>query len=131
MAIPDEFNFEIGHVIRHVRLSKGLTPREAAKKAGIFIDTYYEVERGVDTLHMTTIKKVTDALGIRLVCRLMDVEDWELWRECEMKDAKLKQRSLRLWYEHDNYNWRRTHFHKPRRKKGVKKKPGRPRKEQT
>jgi transcriptional regulator with XRE-family HTH domain len=51
-------------IFKEARLKKGLTRIELAKKAGVYTNTYYKIERGEQKPSYPNIKKLAKALGL-------------------------------------------------------------------
>jgi transcriptional regulator with XRE-family HTH domain len=54
----------IGENVRRLRVREAMTQRELAAKAGITETTLSRIERDVREPHMSTIRKLADALGV-------------------------------------------------------------------
>ncbi len=65
MAKAKDFQL-IGKRLREVRLAKGMTQADVAKKAGISTNHYATIERGetVSTVSLSNFRKILDALGV-------------------------------------------------------------------
>lgn len=50
-------------LLRQVRISRGLSQREVAARAGMSASTLSRIERGVDPLFIETLMAIADALG--------------------------------------------------------------------
>lgn len=57
----------IGKRFKEIRLSKGMTQADVAKKAGISTNHYATIERGetVSSVSMLNFRKILDALGVK------------------------------------------------------------------
>ena len=57
---------KIGKILRDIRLQKGMTQIEVAKKAGMGTNRYAIIERGdAKNMTMNTFEKVVKALGVK------------------------------------------------------------------
>jgi XRE family transcriptional regulator, regulator of sulfur utilization len=54
----------IGENVRRLRVREAMTQRELAAKAGITETTISRIERDEREPHMSTIRKLADALGV-------------------------------------------------------------------
>lgn len=64
----------IGHQIRRLRLSKGLSLNEAARRAGTSAPSLHRYENGWDRFEVATLRKIARALGAALDVRLVPLE---------------------------------------------------------
>jgi transcriptional regulator with XRE-family HTH domain len=78
-----------GHVIRQLRVTRGWTQRQLARKAGVGINTIHRLERR-GLRHVDVAERVVRALGIRIE----QLEDLGVW---EIPDLRLT-RHLRWFY---------------------------------
>lgn len=54
----------IGHRLKDLRIQRALTQEELAEKAGIGKNTVNRMERNLTEPHMSTVRKLADALGV-------------------------------------------------------------------
>lgn len=61
-------NFEkyVGNLIRTARTEEGLTQKELAEKVGVGEPTINKYESGRQNLTVKTLKKVADAMGLKI-----------------------------------------------------------------
>lgn len=52
--------------IRKIRVAHGLTQTDLSKKAKVAQSTLSEIERGVSSPRLITLRKITEALGVDL-----------------------------------------------------------------
>ncbi len=55
----------IGDRLKDLRIERALTQRELADKAGIGVNTVNRIELNETEPHMTTIRKLAQALGVK------------------------------------------------------------------
>ncbi|MCK6453338.1 MAG: cupin domain-containing protein [Alphaproteobacteria bacterium] len=65
-ANPADPTHAMGEEIRHVRKAKGLTLNGLARRTGLSIGYLSQVERGLSTLSIKTLKQLSDALGVQV-----------------------------------------------------------------
>ena len=58
-------NFKIGALLQEARLEKGLTQLELADKAGVSVNHYALIERGVKNPSVTTFTNIIEVLGLK------------------------------------------------------------------
>ena len=78
-----------GNSIRKLRLKKGLTQRELAKRSGLDVTYCSGIERGVRNLSLKSLEKVAKGLGCSIseTCKALDKLDLA---KCLPKNAKKK-----------------------------------------
>lgn len=54
----------IGHRLKDLRIQRALTQEELAEKAGIGKNTVNRMERNLTEPHMSTLRKLAEALGV-------------------------------------------------------------------
>ena len=54
----------IGNRVKDLRVERALTQEELAKKAGVGKNTVNRIERNETEPHMSTLRKLADALGV-------------------------------------------------------------------
>ena len=54
----------IGNKLKWARMSNALTQAQLAERAGVTIATVARIERDEVEPHMTTVRKLSDALGV-------------------------------------------------------------------
>lgn len=61
----DNMDPKISKKLKEIRLAKGLTQLALSEKAGISVNYYAKVERGVATPSIITFKKIVKALKVK------------------------------------------------------------------
>ena len=56
----------IGEIIRYMRMNRGMSRRELAKKAGISLSAISRFEGGTRTPRLETLISICEALGARI-----------------------------------------------------------------
>jgi transcriptional regulator with XRE-family HTH domain len=64
MAAPDETTVRIGKRLKEIRLSKGITQAEVAKRAKLHPNYYSRVERADISPSIETYKQIAKVLGV-------------------------------------------------------------------
>ncbi|MFS0644455.1 cupin domain-containing protein [Siminovitchia sp. 179-K 8D1 HS] len=57
---------EIGIKVKELRLSKAMTLKELSAKSDLSVGFLSQVERGASSLAITSLKKIADALGVKM-----------------------------------------------------------------
>lgn len=57
----------IGHELKRLRRTRGLTLRQVAELSGVTESILSKVENGKRDPQMSTVERIADALGVRLV----------------------------------------------------------------
>ena len=68
----------IGPKIREMRKQRGITLKEFSQKVGVTASLISQVERGVAAPSISSLKKISDALGISIALFFNDVDQKEL-----------------------------------------------------
>ena len=68
----------IGPKIREMRKQRGITLKEFSQKVGVTASLISQVERGVAAPSISSLKKISDALGISIAWFFNDVDQKEL-----------------------------------------------------
>lgn len=63
-VVVDGFGWHVGDVVRKLRLQRGLTQKQLAKRARLHHNTIVRLEDGDDGVQGRTLKQVADALGV-------------------------------------------------------------------
>jgi transcriptional regulator with XRE-family HTH domain len=72
-------NVEIGHKIKEIRLSRGLSQKMLGELAGITTQRVHSLEIGEMLPRLTTLVKIAEGLGISV----FDILDEPLGRRCK------------------------------------------------
>ncbi|MBY6240393.1 helix-turn-helix domain-containing protein [Methylosinus sp. Sm6] len=70
----DEFLVAVGERIRALRSSHGWTQRTLGDRCGMAATAIYLIEKGAQNSSLTTLKKVTSALGVSMATVLPEAE---------------------------------------------------------
>lgn len=70
----DEFLVAVGDRIRALRTSHGWTQRTLGDRCGMAATAIYLIEKGAQNSSLTTLKKVTSALGVSMATVLPEAE---------------------------------------------------------
>jgi len=65
IAQDEKTILEIAKRIKEIRIKKGLTQSEVAKKAGLDSNSYAKIERGINKPLGVTLVKICKALGVK------------------------------------------------------------------
>lgn len=67
--MPDDLKPQaaVGQAIREIRLREGLTQEDLALRAGFHLTWVSRVESGTQATGWPTLKRIADALGVRMV----------------------------------------------------------------
>ena len=65
---------KIAQEIRKIRKSKGITLKKLSEKTELSISFLSQIERGISSMTITSLKKISDALGVTMQ-ELLSIED--------------------------------------------------------
>jgi y4mF family transcriptional regulator len=68
---------EPGNLVRHHRKMSGLSQAELAKRAGVGKTVIFDIEHGKESVQFDTMKKVLEALSIRINFQAPTLEEEE------------------------------------------------------
>ncbi len=71
----DPFCKYIGNKIRKIRKQKALNQAELAKKTGMSQQIISRIEKGNENVSIITLKKIADALGVKIDLEVKNIED--------------------------------------------------------
>ncbi len=71
----DPFCEYIGNKIRKIRKQKALNQAELAKKTGMSQQIISRIEKGNENVSIITLKKIADALGVKIDLEVKNIED--------------------------------------------------------
>lgn len=66
---------EIFRKIKNLRFEQGITLKELSEKTGLSVSFLSQVERGTSSLAITSLKKIADAFGVKMIHFFEETED--------------------------------------------------------
>lgn len=69
-----ELQASFGKVLKHHRTAKGWSQMKLAAEAELHLNAYGKIERGEQFPTLHTIKKLSDALGVKMSDLILDLE---------------------------------------------------------
>jgi transcriptional regulator with XRE-family HTH domain len=73
--MPDSIDQALAKALRHLRLASGDTQEDLASKAGITVAALSRIERCQANPRWTTVRRITNALGISIAELALEIED--------------------------------------------------------
>lgn len=93
---------DISKKIRGLRIQKGLTLKELSEKTDLSVSFLSQVERGASSLAITSLKKIADALGVKMTyfLRLRKMSNMRCERRNNnLSDSKDPSRFIPVWLD--------------------------------